>query len=95
MALQAGLKVIFNPLHLMRSLDTNEQTLRWVWATVLEDFPLDEFPAHIARGLSEALGARAARLGHVSPAMCRGQTQVDAPWAGSRLTYTRGTITHR
>ena len=25
---------------------------------------------------------RAARLGHVSPAMCRGQTQVDAPWAG-------------
>ena len=38
MALQAGLKVIFNPLHLMRSLDINEQTLRWVWATVLEDF---------------------------------------------------------
>ena len=60
MALQAGLKVIFNPLHLMRSLDINEQTLRWVWATVLEDFPLDEFPAHIARGLSEALGAAAA-----------------------------------
>lgn len=43
-AVDAGLQVVLNPFHQRTLVEVSSTTVRWVWAAVLQEFSVDDFP---------------------------------------------------
>lgn len=43
-AVDAGLHVVLNPFHQRMLVDVSHETVRWVWAAVLQEFLVEDFP---------------------------------------------------